>query len=97
MRRETSVSTIENQQHRLDAIERGRAAAQAAAFLAIPIHEMREIIIKGLINTYRSGETAHDRLLGGIAEVAALDKLMNQLENAQTQGNIASQKEFGNG
>lgn len=84
----------EDQESRLHRIEKGRQAVQAAAFIIEPVRESQEVVLRRLINDYRAGKTDHDRIVGGIAEIAALDKLMAELKNAETQGNAAAQKEF---
>lgn len=86
---------IQNEQsQRLERIERGRQAVQAAAFILEPIMESQNKILRRMINAYRSGKADHASLLGGIAEITALDNLITELNNAQTQGEIAAQQEF---
>lgn len=82
------------QAQRLERIERGRQAVQAASFILEPIMESREKILKKLISLYRAGKAEPALLLGGIAEITALDNLITELTNAQTQGEIAAQQEF---
>lgn len=83
-----------DQAERIDRIERGYAATAAQAALREPYAEARERIIGRLVSFYRSGHTEHDLILGGIAEIAALDGLMNELERTITQGNTAAQQEY---
>jgi hypothetical protein len=84
------------QSERIERIEAGQSATLAHGFLLEPILEARENIIKRLVSLYRSGQTHHDNILGGIAEIAALDNLMYHLENQIRQGNVAAQQEYGN-
>lgn len=82
------------QSARLERIERGRQAVQAASFIMEPIMRSRERVLRKLINAYRSGEASHDLLLGGIAEITALDTLIIELNHVQTQGEIAAEQEY---
>lgn len=82
---------------RIEIIEEGRQAIQASAYITEPVREYREIVIRKLVNMYRAGDTGHDRLVGGIAEICALDNLMLELENKARLGNVAATKEFKNG
>lgn len=86
-----------DQQDRIDRMERGRIATISSGFLLEPIQEARNNIIQRLVNLYRAGETSHDTILGGIAEIAALDGLMHAMEVEIRQGNVAAAKEYGNG
>lgn len=81
----------------LDRIEEAKQATAAAAFLNQPMLELREKIVNRLVSMYRAGNTSHDALVGAIAELAALDFLTKHIENAQRLGEIAAEKEFGNG
>lgn len=82
---------------RLERIERGKQAVMAASFILEPIMESREKVLRKLIAAYRSGKADHDLLLGGIAEMTALDNLITELNNAQTQGELAAEQEFKHG
>lgn len=82
------------QTQRLQRIEQGKQAVMAAAFILEPIMQRRDLILKRLIMAYRAGKADHDTMLGGIAEITALDNLVTELNNVQTQGEIASQQEF---
>lgn len=88
---------MEDQAAALDRIEEGKQAALAAAYLAEPILVMRESAITFLITSYRAGKTDHDRIVGAVAELAVLDKLVKHMANVQLQGDIAANKEFNNG
>lgn len=87
-------SVQQEQAQRLHRIEKGKQAVQAAAFLLEPILESREKALKKMIAAYRGGTVTHDLLLGGIAEITALDNLVTELNNAQTQGEAAAEREF---
>ena len=86
-----------DQQERIDRMEQGRTAAIAHGVLSEPIQAARNNIITRLVGLYRSGQATHDSLLGGIAEIAALDNLMNHVQSAINQGNVAAEREYGNG
>lgn len=81
----------------LDRITDGKHAAATLAFLQAPILELREQTITHLINSYRAGKTEHDRLVGAVAELTALDNIIRRMENLQRQGEISAEMEFKNG
>ena len=83
-----------DQNERIERIERGRNATIAQGFILQPIQEARENIILRLVAQYRSGAANHDVILGGIAEIAALDGLLAFLKNTQQRANIAEQTEY---
>lgn len=87
----------QEQDQRIERIERGKQAVMAASFIIEPIMASREKALRRMINAYRGGTVTHDMLLGGIAEITALDNLITELNNAQTQGEIAAEQEFRNG
>lgn len=82
---------------RRQTIEEGRVAAVAAAYLKIPVQKAFEDTIGAAIKRYIAGDTSHDKLVGAVAELAALTKLMDQLDSDQTQGHIAQEKEYKHG
>lgn len=83
-----------DQAERIERIERGRNAVVARGALQDPYEEARSRVIGRLVSFYRSGHTDHDLILGGIAEIAALDALMNELDRTITQGNVAAEQEY---
>lgn len=83
-----------DQAERLERIEDGRNAVLASGFLMQPIREVRESIIQRLVNLYRSGAASHDNLVGGIAEIRALDDLVHYMQNAVQKGNVAEEQEY---
>lgn len=100
MRKATYGSTAndaEAQADRIFSIEQGRQAAAAAAYLSEPVREAQADTLKKLIQMYTSGDTAHDKIVGAVAELAALDRLIKKLENTQQRGNVAQEQEFGHG
>jgi len=46
---------------------------------------------------YRSGQYTHDQLLGKVAEITSMLNLISDLESSQRVGDIAAQKELGDG
>ena len=94
MSRNLDSAVQREQTQRLQRIERGKQAVMAATFILEPIMESREKILKRLMAHYRAGTATHDLLLGGIAEMTALDNLVTELNNAQTQGEAAAEQEF---
>ena len=96
----SSAKVEANESAQAEAIERielGKQAVATLAYLREPILELRENIILHLINSYRAGHTEHDRLVGAVAELVALDNIIKRMENLQLQGNISAQKEFKHG
>lgn len=87
----------QEQSQRLERIERGKQASVAAAFVLEPIQELQNKTLRKLISAYRAGKADHDTLLGGIAEITALDNIITELGNAQIQGEAAANQEFGHG
>lgn len=94
MSRDLGNAIQQEQTQRIQRIEKGRQAVQAAAFLLEPILESREKVLKKMIAAYRGGTVTHDLLLGGVAEITALDNLVTELNNAQTQGEVAAAQEY---
>lgn len=92
------VNAVQQEQsQRLERIERGKQANMAASFILEPILESQQKVLQKMISAYRAGKADHGTLLGGIAEMTALDNLITELNNAQTQGEAALKQEFGNG
>ena len=83
-----------DQSERIERIEEGQSATLAHGFLVGPVGEFREILLSRMIANYRSGNTQHDVLLGGIAEIAALDSLMKHLDTLIQRGNLAAATEY---
>ena len=83
-----------DQNERIERIEKGRNAAITHGFISQPIQEARSNIITRLVAQYRSGAANHDTIIGGIAEIAALDNLLAYLKNVQQQANVAEQTEY---
>jgi len=83
-----------DQNERIERIERGRNATIAQGFILQPVQEARNNIILRLVAQYRSGTASHDAILGGIAEIAALDNLLAYMKNTQQQGNVAETMEY---
>lgn len=91
------LSSQEIQADRIFAIEQGRQAAAAAAYLAQPVREAQAETLDKLVRMYSNGDTDHDKLVGAVAELAALDKLVKKLENTQLKAEVAAEQEFGHG
>lgn len=88
---------VQDQQYRIAAIEEAKIASVAAAYLLAPVNRASEDIVQRMMKAYRSREMDHDFLVGCVGELTALSDLMKKLENATLQGEIAAEKEFGNG
>lgn len=85
-----------NQADRLLTIEEGKQATAALAYILAPIQQYQLRTVTRMINSYFSGNTEHDHLVGSVAELAALSRLISELENAQRRGNVAQEQEYKN-
>lgn len=83
-----------DQEERIQRIEEGQTAVIAHGFLQGPVSEYREIVLARMISNYRSGNTQHDLILGGLAELACLDNLMRHIQSLINKGNVAAEQEF---
>lgn len=85
-----------DQEQRIEVIEAGQRAVGLLGLVRQPIYEAKEVIQKRLVSLYRARSASHDDLVGGIAEISALDALISNLESQITKGNVATRKEFDN-
>jgi len=85
------------QRFNLEKIERGRDASLMGGIVKPYIDEKVTIQIRRLVQLYRGGQYTHDMLVGGIAHIAGLLMLLEDLEAIYRQGVVASEKEFGDG
>lgn len=85
-----------SQERDMELIEEAMEARTVEAAIKDVVDEaMRQGVTK-LMYIYRDGNIDHDMLVGAVAEIAALDKLMSDLESKQMRGVVAAQKEYGN-
>ena len=60
--------------------------------LSLKVTERQESILKGLIREYDSGKVDPQKLIGGIAAIAALRSLLRDYERALNQGQEAMEE-----
>ena len=82
---------------RFDAMDAGRDAALVSSVIVPLINSRITTYIQQLAGLYRGGQLGHDMLLGKVAEITAMLNLIADLEGAQRQGDIAAEKELGDG
>lgn len=75
---------------RIERISRGREATVASGLLRPIIDRQVEKVLSELCRSYQAGDTPHDLLVGGIAEITALRELLYELERIHKQGVAAS-------
>lgn len=86
----------ENQQLNLQRIQRGQEAMALDAVFRTLVQGRVNAIVNASIAAYRAG--ASDRTFFAMAaEISALTGLLQSLESAELQGNIAMEKEVRNG
>ena len=86
-----------SQERDMELIEDAIEARTVEAAIKETVDEMMRVTVTKLMHIYRAGKIDHDMLVGGVAELTALDNLMSNLESKQVRGIAASQKEYGNG
>ena len=82
---------------RFDAMDAGRDAALVSSVVVPLINGRITTYVQQLAGMYRGGQVNHDMLLGKVAEITAMLNLIADLEGAQRQGDIAAEKELGDG
>jgi hypothetical protein len=75
-------------------IQKGRDAALVEATVLPYIHGQMENKLTMLISMYRSRDLDGDTAVNMIAEMSALRGLIEELENRQRRGYIATQREY---
>jgi hypothetical protein len=78
-------------------MEAGNVASTIESIVAPYVGEVMTRKVKLLTGAYRSDTLTHDKMVGMIAEISAMECLISDLQNAQQQGVVASQQEYGDG
>ena len=78
--------------HTIDRIHQGQVSQMLLRDLSIKVTERQESILKGLIREYDSGKVDPQKLIGGIAAIAALRSLLRDYERALNQGQEAMEE-----
>jgi hypothetical protein len=86
-----------DQERNLSDIADGAMATQLFHALQDVVDDQQRICAQSLVAMYRQGGIDHDMMVGKVAEMAALQTLMSNLEAKQQRGYVAAQKEFGDG
>jgi len=78
--------------HTIDRIHQGQVSQMLLRDLSLKVGERQESILKGLIREYDSGKVDPQKLIGGIAAIAALRSLLRDYERAVNQGQEAMEE-----
>ena len=84
-----------SQQDRIDAIQKGSDASRIEALLAPYIQQEIMMRISHLTAAYRSDTLSHDKMIGMIGAISALQEIMSNLDSIQRQAIQAAEKEYG--
>lgn len=83
-----------DRQHNIDTIEDGQRAVAVAGYIREEVDNQVRMHVTSLIAIYRQGKIDHDLLIGKVAEIAALEGLMSELENRAMRGVAATNREY---
>jgi hypothetical protein len=86
-----------NQHLNIETIEDGHRAVAVAGYIRETVDDQMRMHVTGLISIYRNGKIDHDQLVGKVAEIAALEGLMSELENRAQRGVAAANREYNSG
>lgn len=78
---------------RLETIEEGQRSGVIQDALIPYVRDRKGELVARMIAMYRSKDTDHDKVVGLMGELAALDNLIQDLEYKRRQGYIAQEKE----
>lgn len=78
----------------MEKVERGRSASLAEQVVGELVEDHVNMCLAHLVQMYRSGDINHDAMIGKVAEIAAMQGLISELETRQRVGNIALNKEM---
>jgi hypothetical protein len=85
------------QANRLQKIEEGKIASSIESFAGAYITDKITQHVKLLTAAWRAGDLSHDKMVGIIGGISALEEMIADLGSIQRQAYIAAQKEFGDG
>jgi hypothetical protein len=86
-----------SQEANLSAIEEGIRAVAVAGAISDVIEDTIRVHVTSLIAMYRQGGIDHDMLIGKVAEIAAMEALLSNLESKARRGDAAANREYNNG
>jgi len=78
--------------HTIDRIHQGQVSQMLLRDLSLKVADRQESILKGLIREYDSGKVDAQKLIGGIAAIAALRSLLRDYERIVNQGQEAMEE-----
>jgi len=78
--------------HTIDRIHQGQVSQMLLRDLSLKVGERQEAILKSLIREYDSGKVDAQKLIGGIAAIAALRSLLRDYERSVNQGQEAMEE-----
>lgn len=86
-----------SQQQNIERIEAGREATFVRGAIQGIVDDQIRTSVVHLVSMYRQGGIDHDMLVGKVAEIAALESLMAELDSRERRAEVAIEREFGNG
>lgn len=78
-----------------DILKKGSDAARIEALLGPYIQQEIMLRISHLTAAYRSDTLSHDKMVGMIGAISALQEVMSNLDSVQRQAIQAAEKEYG--
>ena len=81
--------------HHEDILKKGSDAARIEALLGPYIQQEIMLRINHLTAAYRSDTLSHDKMVGMIGAISALQEVMSNLDSVQRQAIQAAEKEYG--
>lgn len=81
--------------NREDTIQRGADAARIEMLLGPYIQNEIMMRISHLTAAYRSDDLSHDKMVGMIGAISALQEIMSNLDSIQRQAIQAAEREYG--
>jgi hypothetical protein len=92
MEKEQPVS----QEHNHQLMQEGEQAVAIRGLIEEFVQDRVRNEVVAMIAMYRNGDTHHDKLVGKVAEIAALESLLSDLNTIQQRGIVARNKEIRN-
>lgn len=86
---------MSSQERNLTDMEDGSSAALLQDMFNDFLDEQMRLKVDLLIRLYRANDVSHDQLLGGVAEMAAIHNIINELQVRRERGIRAREKELG--
>ena len=80
-----------------DLMRKGQDAAIVRGVVGPYINKRIENTVQEMVNYYRSDDLSDRYLYGKVAEIAALQGLLHEIDNQQQRGFLAAEREYTNG